>query len=153
MTLKLLLNRTAKVGECMEWQMSLDTHGYGQIGLQGKIKLAHRVAWELSNGPIPAGLFVCHLCDNRRCINPDHLFLGTNQDNINDSLAKNRFLQNRQHGEDHANAKLSNADVEFIRATGDGRKGGIPASTLAKQFSVYVGTIYKIRQNRKRTKC
>lgn len=66
--------------------------GYGRFsyGCGGKKKLAHRVAWELANGPIPDGLLVCHSCDNPPCCNPKHLFLGTHQDNKDDAVAKDR---------------------------------------------------------------
>jgi hypothetical protein len=148
--LRRFTSKFRKTKTCWIWMHALEGSGYGQIYWEGKVHRVHRLAWELANGPIPDGLFVCHSCDNRRCVNPAHLFLGTNRDNINDSIAKNRFLRNRKYGEDHSRAKLSNADVAVIRASGDGRKGGIPAYILAEQFSVYAGTINKIRQHRHR---
>jgi hypothetical protein len=77
---------------CWLWTAST-SRGYGQIspGVAGSPPLkAHRVSWEIANGPIPEGLFVCHRCDNPRCVRPDHLFLGSNADNAADMKAKCR---------------------------------------------------------------
>jgi hypothetical protein len=79
---------------CWEWVGSKIPKGYGNIGISyrpPKSALAHRVSWEIHFGPIPGGMFVCHHCDNPGCVRPDHLFLGTNLDNIRDSESKGRF--------------------------------------------------------------
>ena len=78
-------------GGCWNWTQSLNTHGYGIVWFGGKMLLAHREAYELFIGPIPAGQWVCHTCDNRRCCNPKHLFLGTVLDNNRDTSQKGRF--------------------------------------------------------------
>jgi len=78
---------------CWEWQGATDKDGYGRIGRGGRgapNNPAHRVAFEISRGPIPYGLLVCHHCDNPPCCNPAHLFLGTHQDNQADKVAKGR---------------------------------------------------------------
>lgn len=75
---------------CWEW-VSTFSKGYGQIRMSGKYLYAHRVAYELFKGPITDGLLVCHKCDNPRCVNPEHLFLGTHRDNVVDSINKGRF--------------------------------------------------------------
>lgn len=75
---------------CHEWQRSLTPQGYGQLNVGGRPMLAHRFAWERVNGPIPQGLHVLHACDNRRCVNVSHLSLGTNLDNIQDTVRKGR---------------------------------------------------------------
>jgi len=67
-----------------------NTHGYPQCRIGYKIVVISRVVYEQHNGKIPDGMFVCHTCDNRKCINPDHLFLGTHQDNVNDMVKKGR---------------------------------------------------------------
>jgi hypothetical protein len=85
-----LWDRVDTTGECWEWQGALYPAGYGIIGLDGGSHATHRLSWEIVNGPIPDGLFVCHKCDNRKCVRPDHLFLGTQKDNMRDMIAKGR---------------------------------------------------------------
>lgn len=82
-------SRVDNTGECWLWTGS-QRDGYGRLLFQGRFKLAHRVAWELTNGPIPDGLYVCHTCDNPPCVRPAHLFVGSQQDNLNDMVAKGR---------------------------------------------------------------
>lgn len=84
--------KVEKTPTCWEWRGATVT-GYGHIsmgGVLGKIRLAHRISWEMHNGPIPDGLHVCHRCDNPKCVRPDHLFLGTDLDNAQDRDAKGR---------------------------------------------------------------
>lgn len=76
---------------CWEFTGALARGGYGLVSFHGKLVHAHRLSWILTNGIIPNALIVCHKCDNRRCINPDHLFLGTNHDNTQDMMNKGRF--------------------------------------------------------------
>jgi HNH endonuclease/Helix-turn-helix domain len=79
--------------ECWTWTAHrLKSGGYGQFALHGKPKRAHRISYELANGPIPKGLYVCHTCDTPSCVNPNHLFLGTNSQNILDCIKKGRFI-------------------------------------------------------------
>jgi hypothetical protein len=104
---------------------------------------AHRVCWELTNGAIPAGLVVCHRCDNPPCVNPAHLFLGTLSDNTQDSLAKGRwnYSPNRW-GETSPTAKLSEEQVEEIRRR---YKPGVVAQwELGREYGVNQTTISKI---------
>lgn len=94
---------------CWLWKAAVTKRGYGVI----KHGLAHRKSWEIHNGPIPDGLFVCHKCDVRDCVNPDHLFLGTNQDNVTDREKKGRG--NQAKGERSINSKLHRLQVMAIR--------------------------------------
>jgi hypothetical protein len=75
---------------CWEWTASLQG-GYGRIRVGARLLMAHRYSYQLSNGEIPPGMLVCHKCDNPKCINPSHLFLGTAEDNAHDKVNKKRY--------------------------------------------------------------
>jgi hypothetical protein len=101
-------------GSCHLWTACTSGKGYGRIceGVGSSKNLrAHRVAWELANGPIPDGLHVLHHCDNSRCVNVEHLFLGTNADNVADRDGKGRQAR----GSDVHPSKLTEADIPRIR--------------------------------------
>jgi len=126
---------------CWLWMAGKNTRGYGTMGEGGRhcrSVLSHRVSWELANGPIPAGLFVLHHCDNPACVNPGHLFLGTHTDNMRDSASKGRQRYQRHpettQGSNHPGHKLTEADVVDIRARY--RAGGILQRELAAEYGV-----------------
>jgi uncharacterized protein YjcR len=105
-------------------------------------ELAHRVAYKLYKGHIPKGMLVCHTCDNRQCVNPEHLFLGTAQDNTNDMVQKGRARGNpNAAGENGTKAKLSWEQVKEIR---EAKQNGLPLRALAVAFGVTPSTIQKI---------
>jgi hypothetical protein len=85
--------RTVRDGDCIVWTGERVGMGYGRVSYKGRRPLAHRVAWELANGPIPDGLLVLHRCDNPPCCNANHLFLGTSKDNADDRDAKGRIAR------------------------------------------------------------
>ncbi len=96
---------------CVEWVHHRNALGYGKIRSEGKQVLAHRAMWEFKRGPIPPGMKVCHHCDNPPCCNVDHLFLGTDADNMADMVAKGRSAK----GPSKSNTKLTAASVIAIR--------------------------------------
>ena len=129
-------------GECLVWTAGRHGQGYGQFhtGREGdrKMSYAHRVAYEIYVGPIPKGLLVLHRCDNPPCVRPEHLFVGTEMDNIRDRDAKGR--QNGPRGEAHHSAKLCVREVREIRELHAVEK----CSVLAKKYGVSEAAISKV---------
>lgn len=131
--------------DCWEWSASLTGKGYGQIALGGGVRrnlLAHRLSWEIHNGRVPDGMVVCHHCDNRRCVRPDHLFVGTTADNQRDMANKGRSLS----GERHNRVKLSADDVRWLRWAG--AYTGASNTELAQLFGVSRGHVSDILAGR-----
>ena len=90
--MKRFFDKINKTNTCWNWTASL-RNGYGVISVNGKNISAHRISWELHNNrDIPEGMVICHTCDNRKCVNPNHLFLGTQSDNMKDCSAKGRLV-------------------------------------------------------------
>ena len=98
---------------CWLWTGTICHNGYGQLTWNGKVSRAHRLSFELATGKSAVGFSVCHKCDNRCCVNPDHLFIGTQKDNLVDMVRKGRA--NKPFGEKHHSAVLTDAQVEQIR--------------------------------------
>jgi hypothetical protein len=115
--------------------------GYGAMSVNGRMRTAHRVAWKLYRGDIPKDMFVLHRCDNRICVNPDHLFLGTPQTNADDMVAKGRSPHSRFIGERNGRVKLTEKQVIEIK---NRRQQGENWKILAKEYDVSHQTIWKI---------
>lgn len=125
---------------CWNWKGPL-TDGYGQMKIKGFMEGVHRVSWTIHYGQIPNNKFVLHKCDNRCCVNPSHLFIGTNQDNMTDMANKGRAFSMK--GESHVNHKLSEKEVIEIRKF----KGKRQNAKLAEKFGVKIPAIWKIQHN------
>lgn len=135
--------------ECWPWTGGRKNNGYGQIGADprdgeyvGRKLSAHRLAYELAFGPIPDGLHVLHRCDNRACVNPSHLFLGTHQDNMADMFVKGRHA----HGDSQPTRKLSQHQVRAIRWLATHDPG--PKVELARAFAVSESNVTQILSRR-----
>ena len=124
-------------GGCWHWTAGIDSSGYGVMWWNGRNHHAQRMAWRFYRGPIPGGLQVCHHCDVRHCVNPEHLFLGTGRDNMADCVAKGR--KRGLHGSASGTAKLTEAQVRSIR-----REQGTAQRELARRYGVSVPTISMI---------
>ena len=119
---------TANPEICWPWQRGCQSDGYGTVRFQGKTLLAHRVAWLLWGNELPAGKEVLHTCDNPPCVNPFHLYLGTQLENMRDRKERGRFT-----GEDMSNARWTTAQVSAMRAA---YADGMRVCDIAKQYGL-----------------
>lgn len=127
-------------GDCWIWTAGCTPQEYGQFTVRkGHFRGAHIVSYVLVRGPVPPGYVVCHRCDNPPCVNPDHLFLGTQSDNTRDMFAKGRG--NSARGEANANSRLDPDKVRAIRQAPE--KPGF-RSALAREYGVSVSTIRQV---------
>jgi len=136
-----------ELGPCWTWTGAIsasDNGGYGRIGTGNKTEIkAHRLSWILAGFEIPEGACVLHKCDNRACVNPDHLYLGTKQTNTQDMYDRGRRVQN---GENNGNHKLTEQQIlEITRLLNSGFRG----ADIAMIYGVARQTVYKIKHGQK----
>lgn len=137
-SMRLSANSVRGHNGCLVWNGARSTEGYGHLSVKGRSTLVHRLAWQEANGDIPAGMFVCHRCDNPSCLNPDHLFIGTPAANHIDMVIKRRKA--RLHGDKNPRAKLSFAKVAAIRrARGSNR-------SIGSAFGISHGHVSRIKR-------
>jgi hypothetical protein len=127
--------------KCWEWKLKTEG-GYGRVVIRRERMMAHRFSWTITNGPVPTGLFVLHKCDNRKCCNPAHLFLGTIAENNADRDAKGRHKP--IYGEANGLAKLTHEKARAIRYE---YASGASQSRLADKFGVNQKAIWLIVHN------
>lgn len=127
---------------CWEWQ-GCKSHGYGWMANPNGSPRAHRFSWEVHFGPIPKKRLVCHHCDNKGCVNPEHLFIGTQQDNMQDAYRKGLIQSPGVYsGIDNKRSKLTDADVREIRRLHRDEKAS--CYHLARVFCVGSSTIHRV---------
>lgn len=142
-TIDRFIAKVSKTEACWTWTARKTPQGYGRFSVNGVNKLAHRVAYEQLKSPIPNGLQVLHRCDNPSCVNPDHLWLGSNADNVADKVAKGRCAS--VVGSANPKSKLRDADVLAIRAA---IGQGVKQRDLAEQYGVTQTQICTIAQRK-----
>jgi hypothetical protein len=140
--------RVGSPDECWLWTAARHSGGYGKFGAGGrfgKTLLSHRASYTIHKGQIPAGLFVCHSCDNRLCVNPAHLWLGTAKDNAADMMRKGRFVAYDKSGAQNPAAKITRDQAMEIRrrAIADERQ-----ATIAADFGVSRNLVSEIKRGR-----
>ncbi len=126
---------------CWNWRGYVDNTGYGRLGFNYRYFLAHRLSWMIHNGVIPNGLMICHRCNNRKCVRPSHLYLGTHKDNHNDSVIAGTWTR----GTHQRNTHLTASDVLRIRKLA---AGGTKQRTLAHDYGVLPSAINNIVKRR-----
>ena len=127
---------------CLHWGGRLDQNGYGRVDFEGKPRLAHRIAYKLAYGEDPGDMYVCHSCDNPTCVEPQHLWLGSQSDNMSDASAKGRLNSFRGVGSQVGTAKITEQQAREIKF------GVEPATELARRFQITKEAIYAIRKGK-----
>ena len=128
---------------CWEWTGATGQNGYGHFKVEGRMLFAHRVAYEIWNGPIPLNFCVRHKCDVTKCVNPAHLETGTHQDNMNDM--KERGRQASLKGQQNGRSKLTEDDVREIKIL---LEFDFSCKELSNRFNVDDNTIWKIKRSK-----
>lgn len=137
-----LSRRSVWVGDCLEWTGSKNANGYGTMKWEGGSKLTHRLTWIAVHGSIPDGKDVLHTCDNRKCRNIDHLWIGDHEDNMADKKAKGRNRNGMLKGVGHGMVKLTEEQVISIR--NDTRQ----LKEIAADYGIGKGNVWMIRHRK-----
>lgn len=140
---KIFIENVEKKESCWVWKGNIAKSGYGRAIKNYKPILAHRLSWILHYGEIKEGLFVCHKCDNRACVNPDHLFLGTALDNSRDMVNKNRSRRD----EKHPTTRLTKENVLNIRKDFLTMK----PKEVSLKYNIAIRTVYSIANKERRS--
>lgn len=151
MNTSLFWSKVMKSPGCWEWLGRLSDRGYGCFDTSAgrkskKIFRAHRLAWVLVNGDIPSGMHVLHRCDNRACVNPAHLFLGTHDDNMRDMDAKGRRVSVAQHGQANGSHKITDHQASEIR----GLAGTMTQRKISELYGLDQSTVSLIMSGKRR---
>jgi hypothetical protein len=137
--------RVARGNGCWLWAGYIRPNGYGSLKILGRNFQAHRMSVLLDGRDTPAGLDVCHHCDNRLCVNPAHLYVGTRQQNMADCISRGRH--NKPVGEKHPRCKLSDSEVALIRRRAAAGEG---LNALGREYRVHGATISRLVRGLKR---
>lgn len=138
---KKFLKKVRITSSCWLWTGNRRGKGYGSFYSQGKHLSTHRVSYAFFNGEIPEGVHVLHHCDNRLCVRPSHLFLGSNEDNLKDMCLKNRQCK----GEDKPSNVLTEQDVINIRSIGS----SMSSRSIGQIYGIHHSTVLSIRKGKK----
>lgn len=120
--------------ECWDWKGSTNRYGYGRMRIRGRLYYVHRIVWELFYGPIPEGKLVLHKCDNSLCVNPNHLYIGTQSDNMSDLAIRNLTV---------SRSRFYFGEVWLMRRL---RKGGLALVAIAKMFRCNYMTVSRFTE-------
>lgn len=133
-----------KENGCWEWEKCIQGNGYGRIRISTFTYYAHRLSYAAFKGDVPETYDVCHTCDNRKCVNPNHLFVGTRKDNMQDCAHKHRTTKGRTftYGEKIHGAKLKNSDIPIILHM---LEEGAKVKEIASLYKICEGTVRQIR--------
>lgn len=129
-------SKVKKTKKCWNFLAAFTRDGYGQLGIDGSMRRAHRISWILKHGKIPKGKYVLHTCDNRKCVNPKHLFIGNQKDNMVDMMNKGRNADTS--GENNGRHRLDKNAIKVIKIL---YKDGMSQKDIANKFYVGRSTI------------
>ena len=128
-----------KTDSCWNWTGCLQSNGYGQIRIDGVARYSHRLSYEMHNCEIPEDKHILHKCDNRKCVNPEHLFLGNQASNMADCAAKKRNAYGTRNG-------LSKVTEEQLADIKSLLNDGVSCKCISEKYNLHYNTIYKIKK-------